>query len=97
MRTCVGCRTSEPVSDALLRVVAAPGGGAVLPDRGARAPGRGAWVHLDTDCLRKALERKAFPRALRLGIDADVSALHGLVAEIGDASIPPASGAGEEE
>jgi uncharacterized protein len=29
-------------------------------------PGRGAWLHPTTECINKALQRKAFGRALRV-------------------------------
>jgi len=34
-------------------------------DESAVLPGRGAWVHPSDECIRKALQRKAFGRALR--------------------------------
>jgi len=34
-------------------------------DDSAVLPGRGAWVHPSSECIRKALQRKAFGRALR--------------------------------
>ncbi|HEX4358626.1 MAG TPA: YlxR family protein [Pseudonocardia sp.] len=62
-RTCVGCR-SRSAATGLLRVVAGPG--VVIPDPGRRLPGRGAWLHPDLECLRRAERRGAFPRALRV-------------------------------
>lgn len=73
-----------------MRVVASPDRTHVVPDPRRTTPGRGAWIHLDGGCLRTALDRKAFPRALRMGIDADVTALHALVADLGDEPISPA-------
>lgn len=94
----MGCRRTEPVSDDLVRVVAVEQGSAIVPDRHRTMAGRGAWVHRDADCVRTALERKAFPRSLRVGLNADVSALNEFVARLcGDQTILPASGAGEEE
>nr|WP_245645274.1 YlxR family protein [Pseudonocardia acaciae] len=63
MRTCVGCR-SRSEATGLLRVVEVSG--AVVPDPRRRLPGRGAWLHRDLDCLRRAERRRAFPRALRV-------------------------------
>jgi len=48
----------------LLRVVVVDG--ILLPDARKRLPGRGAWLHLDLDCLRNAERRRAFPRAFRV-------------------------------
>ncbi|WP_257787306.1 YlxR family protein [Dietzia timorensis] len=94
----MGCRRSEPVSGDLVRVVAVEHGSAIVPDRPGTMDGRGAWVHRNADCVRTALERKAFPRSLRVGLNADVSALNEFVARLcGDQTIPPASDAGEEE
>jgi len=36
------------------------------PDPAAERPGRGAYLHLDPDCLDRAVRRRAFPRAFRL-------------------------------
>ena len=63
MRTCVGCRARTTAAD-LLRVVVS--GGAIVPDPGHRLPGRGAYLHLDAQCLRTAERRRAWVRALRL-------------------------------
>ncbi len=63
VRTCVGCRMRAPRS-ALLRVVASESS-LVADERGA-LPGRGAWVHDEASCLEKALQRRAFVRALRV-------------------------------
>ena len=35
-------------------------------DARASAPGRGAWVHPDPDCVRTAIDRRAFRRSLRV-------------------------------
>ncbi|WP_093940892.1 YlxR family protein [Actinoalloteichus hoggarensis] len=72
VRTCVGCRCRAVASE-LLRVVAAAE--AVVPDPRRRLSGRGAWLHLDSKCLRLAERRRAFPRALRVPGPLDVSAV----------------------
>ena len=64
-RTCVGCRGKAP-KGLLLRFGLVDG--AVLADPSGRAPGRGAYVHRDPDCLRLALRRGAVARALRTGL-----------------------------
>ena len=63
VRTCLGCRIGADRS-ALLRVVARDG--VAIPDPSATLPGRGAWVHPTSDCVDKAIARKAFGRALRV-------------------------------
>lgn len=80
IRTCVGCRVAEPITPGHLRVVFDAERSAVVPDRRRQLPGRGAWVHRDPKCLRQALDRKAFGRALKVPHDTDVSALQELAA-----------------
>ncbi|MFC4243055.1 YlxR family protein [Gryllotalpicola reticulitermitis] len=63
VRTCIGCRSRAPRSS-LLRVVAHDS--AVVADESATMPGRGAWLHPSIECMNKALQRKAFGRALRV-------------------------------
>ncbi|MEI2732575.1 MAG: YlxR family protein [Dermatophilaceae bacterium] len=77
IRTCIGCRRTDSWS-VLVRVVAVtddPGVPRVVPDLRHRLPGRGAWLHPDTECLERAVRRRAFVRALRLQAGADVGAL----------------------
>ncbi|MFW5416875.1 YlxR family protein [Nocardiopsis sp. CNT-189] len=62
VRTCIGCRSRAEQSD-LLRLVA--DGLLVLPDPRRRAPGRGAYLHPDPECLRAAEKRRPWPRAFR--------------------------------
>jgi hypothetical protein len=38
----------------------------VVPDPRHRAPGRGAWLHRDLECVELAQRRRAFGRALRV-------------------------------
>ena len=61
-RQCVGCREMKD-KKSLLRVVKSPEGEVSL-DFGGRAPGRGAYVCRDMECLKKA--RKFFRRVLCL-------------------------------
>ncbi|HEV7812082.1 MAG TPA: YlxR family protein [Leifsonia sp.] len=63
VRTCVGCRSRAPRSS-LLRVVAQ--NSEIVVDPSATLPGRGAWLHPTGECLDKALQRRAFGRALRV-------------------------------
>ncbi|WP_091676609.1 YlxR family protein [Amycolatopsis marina] len=72
VRTCVGCK-QRALAGELLRVVAEDG--RVVVDERRRLPGRGAWLHLDPECLAKAERRRAFPRTLRTTGMLDVSAV----------------------
>lgn len=69
-RTCVGCRI-RAVRSELLRVVAQDG--RLVADHRAVLPGRGAWVHRDLACLRRAVKRKLFLRALKVSGSLDAS------------------------
>ncbi|MFZ0832420.1 MAG: YlxR family protein [Mycobacterium sp.] len=76
VRTCIGCRRRE-LAVVLLRVVAVPTGNgefAVTVDTTGNLPGRGAWLHPDLQCLRAAIRRRAFGRALRITGSPDTSA-----------------------
>ncbi len=64
-RTCLGCRAKGPKA-VLLRIVRGPDG--VRPDPSGTAPGRGAYVHRDRDCVRVATSKGAFGRALRVSL-----------------------------
>jgi len=67
VRTCLGCRVRAPKHE-LLRVVArgSDNGFTVVPDPGAREPGRGGYLHPTSECLELAGRRRAFARALRV-------------------------------
>jgi predicted RNA-binding protein YlxR (DUF448 family) len=63
VRTCVGCR-EEAGKRGLVRLVRGPDG-VVRADRTGRAPGRGAYLHLDAGCLERARRRHGLERALK--------------------------------
>ena len=67
MRMCVGCREMKPKMT-LLRVVKPQDGDARI-DRTGKAPGRGAYVCDDIECLKKAQKSRALERALECRID----------------------------
>ncbi|WP_255507012.1 YlxR family protein [Mycolicibacterium sp. 018/SC-01/001] len=88
VRTCIGCRRRELAVD-LLRVVAVEHGKgsgnharAVTVDAAKRLPGRGAWLHPDPGCLREAVRRRAFGRALRIAGSPDITAVVERFAEL---------------
>lgn len=48
---------------------------AVTVDSAGNLPGRGAWLHPDQQCLREAIRRRAFGRALRITGSPDTTAV----------------------
>jgi uncharacterized protein len=62
MRRCVGCGARAPQSE-LRRFATVEG--RVVPDRDARMPGRGAWLHESRDCFEAAVARRGFHRAFK--------------------------------
>lgn len=71
MRRCIGCSNSQPKGD-MIRIVRTPGGELEI-DRTGKASGRGAYVCLAQDCLRRAFSGKRLCRAFRMSsVDAEV-------------------------
>ena len=70
MRQCLGCREHKAKRD-LIRVVRSPEGVISLDFRG-KAPGRGAYVCPQPDCLKKAIRARAIERALDCAIPPEV-------------------------
>jgi predicted RNA-binding protein YlxR (DUF448 family) len=79
VRTCVGCR-QRASRNQLLRVVS--DANRLKPDERAVFAGRGAWIHANEDCLRLAIERRAFGRALRLNQQADPTELIAFIEKV---------------
>jgi len=82
VRTCVGCgQAAAQATLARLRV----GADARVVLDATRSGGRGAWLHREEGCLRKAVKRRSFPRAFRRGdLTWDADALRGgLTAVVG--------------
>ena len=78
-RMCVGCRKRDSIT-VLTRVVLASGRvNALVIDQARRLPGRGAWVHPTSECVGRAVSRKAFGRALRRDGALDTSGLDWLI------------------
>ncbi len=62
-RTCLGCR-EVVLQGELVRYVLSPGGD-VLVDYRQRLPGRGAYTHIDPECVRAAVKRQQFDRTFK--------------------------------
>ena len=70
MRQCVGCREMKAKKE-LVRVVGSPEGEISLDFRG-KAPGRGAYVCPQTECLKRAIKSKALERGLDCQIPPEI-------------------------
>ena len=69
-RQCMGCRERKNKRE-LIRVVRGTDGNVSL-DFGGKAPGRGAYICPDPECLKKALRSKALDRSLEVTIPQQV-------------------------
>ena len=69
-RQCMGCRERKAKRE-LIRVVRGTDGNVSL-DFGGKAPGRGAYICPNADCLKKALRSKALDRSLEVTIPQEV-------------------------
>ena len=72
MRQCMGCRERKPTRE-LIRVVRSPEGVVSLDFKG-KAPGRGAYVCPNPECLKKAVRSKALERNLEVPIPQELLA-----------------------
>ena len=70
MRQCVGCREMKAKKE-LVRVVRSPEGEISLDFRG-KAPGRGAYVCPQAECLRRARKAKALERGFDCQIPQEI-------------------------
>ena len=71
-RQCMGCRERRAKRE-LIRVVRTPEGDVSL-DFGGKMNGRGAYLCLNPECLKKAIRSKALDRSLEVEIPEEVSA-----------------------
>jgi len=71
-RQCMGCRERKEKRE-LIRVVRSPEGQVSLDFRG-KASGRGAYICLSMDCLKKAIRSKALERSLEVPIPEEIYA-----------------------
>ena len=69
-RQCMGCRERKSKRE-LIRVVRSPEGTVCL-DFGGKAPGRGAYLCPNPECLKKAIRSKALDRSLEVTIPQEV-------------------------
>lgn len=69
-RQCMGCRARRAKRE-LIRVVRGTDGSVSL-DFSGKAPGRGAYICPDPECLKKALRSKALDRSLEVTIPEEV-------------------------
>lgn len=70
MRQCTGCREMKPKKE-LIRVVRSPEGSVALDFKG-KAPGRGAYLCPDLQCLKKARKSGSIGRVLEVEIPAEI-------------------------
>ena len=70
MRQCLGCRTMFPKRE-LIRVVRSPEGELSLDFKG-KAPGRGAYLCPNLECLKKARKARAIERAFSVSVPEEV-------------------------
>ena len=65
-RQCMGCRERKNKRE-MIRVVRSPEGNVSL-DFGGKAPGRGAYLCPNPECLKRAIRSKALDRSLEITI-----------------------------
>ena len=70
MRQCVGCRERKSKRE-MIRVVRSTDGTVHL-DFGGKAPGRGAYLCPNPECLKKAMKANSLGRALEIEIPQSV-------------------------
>ena len=70
MRQCMGCRERKPKKE-LIRVVRTPEGRVQL-DFGGKVNGRGTYLCLNPECLKKAMRSRALERQLEVEIPQEV-------------------------
>jgi len=76
MRTCLGCR-KKANQEELIRIVVSKN--QVVPDFAQTFPGRGAYLHQQSECIKNAIDRRLFTRALRVLVTIDTSHLDALL------------------
>ncbi|TJY43149.1 YlxR family protein [Cohnella pontilimi] len=69
-RKCVACQEMMPKKE-LIRIVRSPAGD-ILIDLTGKKPGRGAYLCGKVGCFKLAKKSKAFERALKVPVSADI-------------------------
>lgn len=69
-RMCTGCREKKPKKQ-LVRIVRSPEQEISIDFTG-KKPGRGAYLCVDLECLKKSRKSKALDRALETGIGPEI-------------------------
>jgi len=64
MRRCVGCNASRP-KESMIRIVRTPEKEVQIDEQG-KAPGRGAYVCADAECIDNLLSGSRLSKALRI-------------------------------
>ena len=72
MRQCVGCREMKAKKKKSWSVWSGARRGDISLDFRGKAPGRGAYLCPQTDCLRKAIKSKALDRGLNCQIPQEI-------------------------
>ncbi|WGH87039.1 YlxR family protein [Auritidibacter ignavus] len=72
VRTCIGCRAQQETPN-LVRCACdmTADTRSVVVDWQRKLPGRGAWIHPNTQCVRRAVKSGAFHRAFRTRVNAE--------------------------
>ena len=70
MRMCIACREMKPKVE-MTRVVR-NAEGEIAPDPTGKAPGRGAYICSNEDCLKKLMTKKLLNKAFSANVDPDV-------------------------
>ena len=70
MRMCLGCREMKPKRE-LVRIVR-NNQGQISLDKAGKAPGRGAYICPNPDCLNACIKTKALSRAFEAPVDEQV-------------------------
>jgi len=72
VRLCIGCRTRDTTEN-LVRVAfdQTHDSRSLVLDERSVLPGRGAWLHRDSECFSAALRKRGFARAFRGQVDTE--------------------------
>ncbi|HHU91693.1 MAG TPA: YlxR family protein [Halanaerobiaceae bacterium] len=71
IRKCVGCDERKSKYD-LIRIVYNKDDDSISIDRRGKAPGRGAYICPDVECLKKARKSNKIARSLKISISEEI-------------------------